>query len=98
MHHEGEQAASQEQDGSGAEHGSRYAYTATAVPFDADWKPTPPPRPVMDGPQIAHVVGPENEEIHVDEHGRVMVWFPWDRAGPKENSTCWIRVSQGWAG
>jgi len=63
-----------------------------------EWRPAPLPRPIMDGPQIAHVVGPENEEIHVDEHGRVMVWFPWDREGPRENSTCWIRVSQGWAG
>ncbi|MEL1266397.1 type VI secretion system Vgr family protein, partial [Pseudoxanthomonas putridarboris] len=98
MLHQGEQSSSQEEDGFGAERGSRYAYTAQAVPASFDWKPAPSPRPVMDGPQMAHVVGPPGEEIHVDEHGRVMVWFPWDREGPRENSTCWIRVSQGWAG
>jgi len=99
MRHVGEQAASQEADAAGAEHGSRYSYEATVVPAHYDWKPEPAPRPVVDGPQIAHVVGPEGEEIHCDEHGRVQVWFPWDReGGRKENSTCWIRVSQGWAG
>ncbi|MEL1266380.1 type VI secretion system Vgr family protein, partial [Pseudoxanthomonas putridarboris] len=98
MVHQGEQSSSQEEDGFGAERGSRYAYTAQAVPASFDWKPAPSPRPVMDGPQMAHVVGPPGEEIHVDEHGRVRVWFPWDREGPRENSTCWIRVSQGWAG
>ena len=98
MRHEGEQSAGQEEDGFDGEHGSRYAFTAEAVPAALEWKPALLPRPVMDGPQMAHVVGPPGEEIHTDEHGRVMVWFPWDREGPKENSTCWLRVSQGWAG
>ncbi|MBU8976078.1 type VI secretion system tip protein VgrG [Lysobacter sp. MMG2] len=98
MRHAGEQATSQEADGFGAEHGTRYRFEATVVPAHYDWKPEPAPRPVVDGPQIAHVVGPEGEEIHCDEHGRVQVWFPWDRQGPRENATCWIRVSQGWAG
>jgi len=98
MHHSGEQAVSQEEDGALAEQGTHYAYTAHAVPGDMEWRPPPLPRPVMDGPQIAHVIGPENEEIHCDEHGRIQVWFPWDREGPRENATCWIRVSQGWAG
>ncbi|MBU8975981.1 type VI secretion system tip protein VgrG [Lysobacter sp. MMG2] len=98
MRHTGEQATSQETDAADAEHGSRYRYEATVVPAHYDWKPEPAPRPVVDGPQIAHVVGPQGEEIHCDEHGRVQVWFPWDREGPRENATCWIRVSQGWAG
>ncbi|MDR0182136.1 type VI secretion system Vgr family protein [Lysobacter arvi] len=99
MRHVGEQATSQEGDSAGAEQGSRYSYEATVVPAHYDWKPEPAPRPVVDGPQIAHVVGPEGEEIHTDQHGRVQVWFPWDReGGQKENSTCWIRVAQGWAG
>ena len=51
------------------------------------------------GPQTAVVVGPAGEEIYVDKYGRVKVHFFWDRAGPKdENSSCWIRVSQNWAG
>jgi len=54
----------------------------------------------VDGPQIAHVVGPEGEEIHTDEHGRVKVHFPWDRhCDPTaEDSSCWIRVASNWAG
>ena len=39
------------------------------------------------------------EEIWVDKYGRVIVQFYWDRLGEKnENSSCWIRVSQPWAG
>jgi len=45
------------------------------------------------------VVGKSGEEIWVDQYGRVVVQFFWDRQGKKnENSSCWIRVSQPWAG
>ena len=55
--------------------------------------------PTIEGTQHAHVVGPEKEEIYCDEYGRVKVQFPWDRYGKRdENSSCWIRVSQNWAG
>jgi type VI secretion system secreted protein VgrG len=57
------------------------------------------PRPVMHGVQTAKVVGPAGEEIFVDEYGRVKVQFHWDREGRwDENSSCWIRISQDWAG
>lgn len=57
------------------------------------------PKPVMQGPQTALTVGPSGEEIWTDEYGRVKVQFHWDRYGKKdENSSCWIRVSQAWAG
>jgi type VI secretion system secreted protein VgrG len=57
------------------------------------------PRPTVHGVQSATVVGPAQEEIHVDEQGRVMVQFHWDRQGQRdEESSCWVRVSQGWAG
>ncbi len=57
------------------------------------------PRPVIQGVQSATVVGPPGEEIHVDEHGRVMVQFHWDRQGQfDDNSSCWVRTSQSWAG
>lgn len=57
------------------------------------------PKPIVRGVQTAIVVGPKNEEIHTDEHGRVKVQFHWDREGKKdENSSCWIRVSHSWAG
>jgi type VI secretion system secreted protein VgrG len=56
-------------------------------------------RPRILGPQSAVVVGPSGEEIHVDEFGRVRVQFFWDpEATSDEHSSCWIRVSQGWAG
>ncbi|EYF04077.1 type VI secretion system Vgr family protein [Chondromyces apiculatus] len=57
------------------------------------------PRPKITGVQSAVVVGPEGAEIHTDEYGRVRVQFHWDREGQmNEKSSCWIRVSQGWAG
>jgi len=40
-----------------------------------------------------------DNEIHVDEHGRVRVQFPWDREHHfSGESSAWLRVSQGWAG
>ncbi|HBA86854.1 MAG TPA: type VI secretion system tip protein VgrG [Geobacter sp.] len=57
------------------------------------------PKPVVQGTQTAIVVGPSGEEIYTDRHGRVKVQFHWDREGKKDdNSSCWIRVSQLWAG
>ncbi|WP_153887071.1 type VI secretion system tip protein TssI/VgrG, partial [Pseudomonas aeruginosa] len=50
-------------------------------------------------PQTAVVVGPKGEEIWTDQYGRVKVHFHWDRHDQSnENSSCWIRVSQAWAG
>lgn len=57
------------------------------------------PRPIMRGPQTARVVGPSGEEIFTDEYARVKVQFYWDREGKKDqNSSCFVRVSQTWAG
>jgi hypothetical protein len=57
------------------------------------------PKPTATGVESATVVGPAGEEIHTDEFGRVRVQFPWDREGKLDDgSSCWIRVSQGWAG
>jgi type VI secretion system secreted protein VgrG len=45
------------------------------------------------------VVGPSGEHIHTDKYGRVKVQFHWDRIGAKnDKSSCWMRVSQPWAG
>ncbi|EKS6641994.1 type VI secretion system tip protein VgrG [Enterobacter hormaechei] len=63
------------------------------------WRSEMKARPVVDGPQIAIVTGPPTEEIFCDEHGRVKVKFPWDRYGNSDDlSSCWVRVSQSWAG
>ena len=57
------------------------------------------PRPIVQGPQTAVVVGPSGEEIYTDKYGRIKVQFHWDRLGTKdENSSCFIRVAQIWAG
>jgi type VI secretion system secreted protein VgrG len=57
------------------------------------------PKPSISGPQTAIVVGPSGEEIHTDEYGRVKVKFHWDRySKADENSSCWMRVAQIWAG
>ena len=56
-------------------------------------------KPRMAGSQTALVVGPAGEEIWTDSLGRVMVQFDWDRLGQRnEKSSCWVRVSQAWAG
>ena len=77
-----------------------YRVSAQAVFAEAPFHPQPvTPRPVAPGLVTARVVGPAGQEIHTDEFGRVRVQFPWDRAGRNdEHSSCWIRVSQGWAG
>src|SRR5690606_2495811 len=57
------------------------------------------PKPTVQGPQTAIVVGKSGEEIWTDEYGRVKVQFHWDRYGKAdENSSCWVRVAQVWAG
>ncbi|MBN1960981.1 MAG: type VI secretion system tip protein VgrG [Deltaproteobacteria bacterium] len=55
-------------------------------------------RPFL-GTLTATVVGPKNEEIQTDKHGRIKVRFHWDLLSPKNGeSSCWIRVMQSWAG
>jgi type VI secretion system secreted protein VgrG len=72
----------------------------TAIPASQAFRPArTTPKPLIQGPQPALVVGPPGEEIHTDEHGRVKVHFFWDRAAPADDqATCWIRVAQPWAG
>ena len=76
------------------------AFLLTAVPVDVPFRPPRlTPRVIMPGPQSAIVVGPAGEEIHADDFGRVKVHFHWDRYDESnEKSTCWVRVSQPWAG
>lgn len=86
--------------GPGSQIATTYHARFTTQPANLPYRPTNPnPRPRIEGPQIAHVTGPSGEEIYCDEHGRIKLWFPWDRHGKKdETSSCWIRVSQNWAG
>ena len=81
-------------------HDGDWTIETTAVFADAPYRPSQTtPKPVVQGVESAVVVGPSDEEIHTDEFGRVRVQFPWDREGRFDDaSSCWIRVSQGWAG
>jgi type VI secretion system secreted protein VgrG len=77
-----------------------YTNTFEAIPADHDFRPARRAhKPAIQGPQTAVVVGKAGEEIWVDKYGRVKVHFFWDRESKKnENSSCWVRVSQAWAG
>jgi len=77
-----------------------YHNTISCIPQTNAIRPSSrTPKPFIHGMQTAVVVGPEGEEIYTDEHGRVKVQFHWDRDGKNDdNSSCWIRVSQTWAG
>lgn len=70
------------------------------IPYPTPYRPPRiTPVPVVRGSQTAIVVGPQGEEIFTDKYGRVKVQFHWDREGKNnENSSCWIRVAQNWAG
>ncbi|MBR8316025.1 type VI secretion system tip protein VgrG [Burkholderia dolosa] len=85
-------------DGSG-QHG-RFENSLTLIRSKIPYRPVQRhAKPVMPGPQSAIVVGPKGQEIHTDSMGRVKVQFPWDRYGKNDqDSSCWIRVSQPWAG
>ena len=72
----------------------------SAIPAGQQFRPPRrTPKPIVQGPQTAVVVGPGGEEIFTDKYGRVKVQFHWDRLGKKnEKSSCWVRVSHPWAG
>ena len=76
------------------------AFLITTMPLDMPYRPPRlTPRVTMPGPQSAIVVGAAGKEIDADEFGRVKVHFHWDRYDSSdEKSTCWVRVTQPWAG
>lgn len=84
----------------GHEGTSEYANDFACIPDSVHFRPPlTHPKPLMVGPQSAVVVGPSGEEIYIDQYGRIKVQFHWDREGQKdENSTCFLRVVQPWAG
>ena len=88
---------------SGASGQDSYSNHFTCIPASVLFRPARlTPKPFVQGPQTAVVVdqNPESgsgsgNEIWVDKYGRVVVQFPWDR---KQGCSCWVRVSQEWAG
>lgn len=86
--------------GAGQGGGEFFSCSFTAMDKAQQFRPARlTPKPVVQGPQTAIVVGKSGEEIYTDKYGRVKVIFPWDRySKADENSSCWIRVAQSWAG
>jgi type VI secretion system secreted protein VgrG len=86
----------------GDNYGQPFSYSNTfeAIPATQDYRPPlRAVKPVIQGLQSALVVGKAGEEIWVDKYGRVKVHFYWDRESNRdEKSSCWVRVSQAWAG
>ncbi|HEV6966263.1 type VI secretion system Vgr family protein [Roseateles sp.] len=75
-----------------------------AQPTDAQLRPqATQAKPNLPGPETALVCGPAQgtaeSNLYTDHLGRIKVQFFWDRDGPRnQTSSCWLRVSQGWAG
>ena len=80
--------------------GTSYRCSFVAMSSQQQFRPKRiTPKPFVQGPQTAVVVGTAGDEIYKDSYGRVKVQFHWDRYGKRdENSSCWIRVAQMWAG
>jgi type VI secretion system secreted protein VgrG len=98
VHHAGTQGGDYETGSGGSE--ITYHNSFECIPSSTPFRPARvTPEPVVQGCQTAVVVGPGGEEIYTDKYGRVKVQFFWDRQGKKNaNSSCWMRVSQPWAG
>lgn len=77
--------------GGGEAYRGSYELMRSSIPFRA---PQVTPKPSIHGVQTAVVVGAEGEEIDVDELGRILVRFHWDR---KKQASRRVRVSQLWA-
>ena len=86
--------------GGQSDRGSGYSNAFTCIPHAVPFRPIQStPKPLISGAQTATVTGAAGEEIDVDEYGRVVVQFHWDRKGENdEKSSCRIRVAQSWAG
>jgi type VI secretion system secreted protein VgrG len=79
---------------------STYSNSIVCMPHSVPYRPLQAtPKPIISGVQTATVVGAKGQEIDVDEYGRVVVQFHWDRDGKwDEKSSCRARVSQNSAG
>ncbi|WP_132260579.1 type VI secretion system Vgr family protein, partial [Paucimonas lemoignei] len=85
-----------------------YANRFTAIRADVIWRPTLldgtglllNPKPTALGSQTAIVVGPDGSTadagtVHTDALGRIRIRFHWQT---EESNTCWVRVTQLYAG
>jgi type VI secretion system secreted protein VgrG len=96
--HSGSQPQVMGEEGTGGT--TEYSNIFEVIPASVEYRPPRVTRrPIALNTHTATVVGPEGEEIYVDKFGRVKVHFHWDREGKHdEKASCWVRVSQDWAG
>jgi len=83
----------EEQSGSGA---YRFQAVVSCIPSTMEYRPAlVNESPSIKGSQTAVVYGAPGETIYTDNLGRIKVNFHWER---ENKSSCWLRVSQSWAG
>lgn len=77
-----------------------YTNKFVAIPDHLPFRPPlKTPKPRIYSTQTAVVTGVSGEEIYIDDYARIKVHFFWDQYNSfDENSSCWIRVAQGFAG
>jgi len=93
------------------ERGMRYSNRFSCVRRGVPIVPAFDPRIDLPRPQLqsAFVVGPDGEEVHCDEFGRVKLRFPGTRAedhviaqgagaSQSDRDSAWVRVATTWAG
>jgi type VI secretion system secreted protein VgrG len=85
---------------SGEQDSFRYENRFCGMPTGLKYRPRRvTAKPQIAGFETATVTGPPGEEIFCDQFGRIKVQFHWDREGKlDDNSSCWLRVAQLWAG
>jgi len=106
IYHSSNQGDNYRSSESGALQAFDYSNRFQCIPSSTPYRPPRvTPEPVMRGTQTATVVTKEGEEFLVDKFGRVKVRFHWDRETKRDNQdikdeerSCFIRVSQPWAG
>jgi type VI secretion system secreted protein VgrG len=86
-----------ERGGSGQE--PSYENRFGCAPAGQSYRPALPPGRPHQVAETATVVGPGDEPLYVDDLCRIKVQFHWDLEGKhNEQSSCWLRVAQPWAG
>ncbi|WP_322048850.1 type VI secretion system Vgr family protein [Paraburkholderia sp. J67] len=70
------------------------------VPADEPYRmPQITPRPRIDSCEYAVIVSPNEYEIWIDEHNRVLIQYPWDREGIYDGrKSIWVRLASPWQG
>lgn len=98
--HKGSQPQALEEEVAVVQEEGTYEARWEGIPAELPFRPLrSTPRPVIPGLQSARVEAAGSEDIHCDVWGRVLVRFMWEGlGGSAEQLSCWVRVSQGWAG